>query len=102
MLSRAYRGWPTDEFRQWDDESKVNLFANHLKGGDVKIDYARTCAKIRFERRTNSNVSEIRPLEYWVKLGYDEYKLKTCTPICDQYYNVICGWHFRLSVTNRK
>ena len=93
--------WPTDEFKQWDDESKVSLFANRCKTRDVKRDYARICAKIRFERRTNSNVSQMRPVEYWTKLGYDVPWLMTNTQICDQFHNVTCGWYFRLSVTQR-
>ena len=84
MLSRACRGWPTDEFRKWDDESKVNFFANRKKGLSVTRQYAMTCAKIRWECSTKSTVSQMQPLRYWTKLGYDEGWLQANTQKCDQ------------------
>ena len=40
----------------------------------------------------------MRPLQYWVKLGYDETRLKCYTPKEDQTYSDQFGWQFRVNV----
>ena len=50
--------WPTEEFKQLDPKTKANLFAtNRINGGNVKEAYAMTCAKKRFEQRTEADKS---------------------------------------------
>ena len=98
VLSYALGGWPSEEFQSWDPETKVNFFRSGLKGGDVKRAYAQTCAKKHIERRINRDAGEMRPLQYWVKLGYDETRLKCYTPKEDQTYSDQLGWQFRVNV----
>ena len=69
VLSYALGGWPTEEFKQWDPETKVNFFRQGLKGIDLKKNYAMTCAKKHIERKSHCDAGEMRPLQYWVKLG---------------------------------
>ena len=103
VLSYALGGWPTEEFKQWDPETKVNFFRQGLKGKDVKRNYAMTCAKKHIERKSHKDAGEMRPLKYWEKLGYDVERLKTFTPKEDQAYTAQLGWQFRVNVnTNMK
>ena len=101
VLSYALGGWPSEEFKSWDPETKTNFFRSGLKGGDIKRAYAQTCAKKHIERRINRDSGEMRPLQYWVNLGYDEARLKTFTPMEDQMYTDQCGWQFRVNVNTK-
>ena len=67
----------------------------------MKRAYAMTCAKKHIERKMNSDLGEMRPLQYWVNLGYDENRLKTYTPKEDQTYSDQLGWQFRVNVNTR-
>ena len=98
VLSYALGGWPSEEFQAWDPETKVNFFRSGLKGGNIKRAYAQTCAKKHIERRINRDTGEMRPLQYWVKLGYDENRLKCYTPKEDQTFSEQLGWQFRVNV----
>ena len=44
----------------------------------------------------------MRPLSYWVNLGYDEDKIKKLVPKEDQHYDSVTqAWHYRLSNSDR-
>ena len=101
VLNYALGGWPSEEFKSWDPETKTNFFRSGMKGSDVKRNYAMTCAKKHIERKMNSDLGEMRPLQYWVNLGYDEHRLKTYTPKEDQTYSDQIGWQFRVNVNSR-
>ena len=76
----------------------MKFFRSGLKGSDVRRQYAMTCAKKRIERKINQDAGEMRPLQYWVNLGYDGERLKTFTPKEDRAYDHQCGWQFRVNV----
>ena len=98
VMNYAMGGWPSDEFKQWDPETKVKFYRSGLKGSDVKRHYAQTCAKKHIERKINRDAGEMRPLQYWVNLGYDAERLKTYTSQEDQTYTDQVGWQFRVNV----
>ena len=95
--------WPTEEFKQLDPKTKANLFAtNRINGGNVKEAYAMTCAKKRFEQRTEADKSTMRPLSYWVNLGYCKDKIKKLIPKENQHYDSVTqAWHYRLPNSDR-
>ena len=101
VLSYALGGWPTEEFKRWDPETKKNFFRQGLKGSDLKRNYAETCAKKRIELRSHCDAGEMRPLQYWEHLGYDVERLKTFTPKEDQLYTAQLGWQFRVNVNKK-
>ena len=101
VLNYALGGWPSEEFKSWDPETKVKFYRMGLKGSDVRRNYAQTCAKKHLERKINTDAGEMRPLQYWVNLGYDENRLKTHTPKEDQTYSDQLGWQFRVNVNTR-
>ena len=101
VLNYALGGWPSEEFKSWDPETKVKFYRMGLKGSDVRRNYAQTCAKKHLERKINTDAGEMRPLQYWVNLGYDENRLKNHTPKEDQTYSDQLGWQFRVNVNTR-
>ena len=95
--------WPTEEFKQLDPKTKAIFFAtNRINGGNVKEAYAMTCAKKRFEQRTEADKSTMRPLSYWDSLGYDKNKIKKLTAKEDKHYDSVTqAWHYRLRGPDR-
>ena len=61
-----------------------------------------TCAKKRFEQRAEADKSRMRPLSYWVNLGYCKDKIKKLIPKENQHNDSVTqAWHYRLSNSDR-
>ena len=70
VLSYALGGWPTDEFRSWDEDTKVQFYRNlHGKSYDILKYYARTLAQIQLKRKIDRYPRELRPSHYWFSSG---------------------------------
>ena len=99
VLSYALGGWPSAEFREWDEDTKVQFYRN-LHGNDRTIQrhYARTLAQIQLKRKIDRDTTELRPLQYWFNSGYDAERLKSFTPKEDQVFSEQLGWQYRVKV----
>ena len=100
-MSHACGGWPSEEFQTWDDETKVKFFRSGMCGNEIKKENARVLAKKHVESRIDQNAGEMRPLKYWVSLGYDEERLVKFTPECDKEYTDQAGQMYRVTVNTQ-
>ena len=97
-MTYALGKWPTEEFKEWDAESKVAFFRKGREGGDVRKEYVTTLIKRRFERKINQDRCELRPLEYWSRQGYDAERIESFTAPEDRHYTDQTGWEYRVNV----
>ena len=64
VLSYALGGWPTNEFRSWDEATKMHFYRNlHGKDRTVQCLYARTQAQIQLKRKIDWDLPELRSFE---------------------------------------
>ena len=92
--------WPTPEFNSFEPEERVNFFRGDVK--NCRMNYAKAVANKKTQEKSNETVGELRPLAYWVKLGYDEERIKNNTPEEDKGYTEQEGATYRVRVKAQK
>jgi uncharacterized membrane protein YgcG len=96
IMSSALGAWPTPGFKAFTPEQKITFYRTESK--NCKQEYAKTVALRTIQERSETCDGELRPLNYWLKLGYDEARLRAHTAPEDRGYTDQEGDTFRVKV----
>ena len=101
QMSYGLGSWPTEEFQGLEPETQLNFYKDDGNAAYKKRQYAMMCAKKRVERRVARDTGEMRPFEYWVRLGYCADRLRAHTPAKDKTFTDQAGEMCRVWVDTK-
>lgn len=92
-MSYGLGKWPTEELLTLEPETKLEFFVYRSPSNAAfkKRQYAMLIAKRRVERRAARDAGEMRPLEYWVRLGYEAERLRAHSGTRQVIYRAMWG-----------
>ena len=75
-MSRQVDGWPTMDFKGIDEEKQIAFWRSDGGAKDFRFAYADALAREEVERQRGYVDKQFRPVEYWIRLGYDGDRIK--------------------------